>query len=115
MTKEELLLLLERSEWNDVEFKKAQRGVPDDAYKTVSAFSNTGGGWLVFGVQDTHGVYEIVGVIEVDKVQNDFLSALRSGNKFNHIICVDEHLIEHGDNKVIYTNNHTLIQQQLVQ
>lgn len=101
MTKDELLERLKGYEWSDVEFKKAQRGVPEDAYKTVSAFSNTSGGWLVFGVQDTHGVYEIVGVIEVDKVQNDFLSALRSRNKFNQIISADEHLIKHGDNTVL--------------
>ena len=72
----------------------AQRSVPKSVYKTVSAFSNTEGGWLVFGVQDGAGSLEIVGVLEVDKVQNDFLSVLRSGQKLNRVIAAKERLIE---------------------
>ena len=94
MTREELIERLKGYEWNDIEFKRAQRGVPVSAYETVSAFSNTEGGWLVFGVLDRNGNYEIVGVIEVDKVQNDFLSALRADNKVNHDIQVEAKLIE---------------------
>ena len=77
-----------------MEFKKAQRGVSESAYETVSAFSNTGGGWLVFGVRDGAGGFEIVGVLEVDKVQNDFLSVLRSGQKLNRVVAAKERLIE---------------------
>ena len=95
MNQEELIARLNKYEWSDVEFKKARRGVPDDAYKSVSAFANTSGGYLVFGVQDNHGSFEIVGVIEVDKVQNDFLSCLRAGNKFNCAISVRESTIEY--------------------
>ena len=94
MEKAELIERLKGYEWNDVEFKRALRGVPDSAYETVSAFSNTGGGWLVFGIRDGAGGYEFVGVLEVDKVQNDFLSVLRSGQKLNRVIAVDERLIE---------------------
>ena len=94
MEKAELIERLRGYEWNDVEFKRAQRGVPDSAYETVSAFSNTEGGWLVFGIRDGAGGYEFVGVLEVDKVQNDFLSVLRSGQKLNRVIAVDERLIE---------------------
>ena len=94
MEKAELIERLKGYEWNDIEFKRAQRGVPDSAYETVSAFSNTGGGWLVFGIRDGAGGYEFVGVLEVDKVQNDFLSVLRSGQKLNRVIAVDERLIE---------------------
>ncbi len=95
MTKEELIARLGKFEWKDVEFKKAQRGVPEDSYETVSSFSNTSGGYLVFGIKDTHGDFEVVGVIEVDKVQNDFLSCLRAGSKLNRAILVQEDAIEH--------------------
>ncbi len=95
MDHEELIARLNKYEWNDVEFKKAQRGVPEDVYESVSAFANTSGGYLVFGVQDNRGSFEIVGVIEVDKVQNDFLSCLRAGNKFNCAISVQESALEH--------------------
>jgi hypothetical protein len=63
MTKEELIKLINGHEWNNVEFKKAQRGVPESAYETVSSFSNTGGGWLVFGIRDYNGHYEVTGEV----------------------------------------------------
>ena len=88
MTQEELLDRLQGYEWNDIEFKQARKGVSQDAYKTVSAFANTAGGWLVFGIRDAGGSFEVVGVVEVDKVQNDFLSVLRSGDKLNRKISV---------------------------
>ena len=90
VTLEELQDRLQKYEWADIEFKKARRGVPQDAYKTVSAFANTAGGWLVFGVQEASGGLDIVGVVEVDKVQNDFLSTLRAGDKLNRVIAVAE-------------------------
>ena len=95
MNQDELIARLNKFEWSDVEFKKAQRGVPDAAYESVSAFANTAGGYLVFGVEDNRGSFEIVGVIEVDKVQNDFLSCLRAGGKLNRLISVQESTVEH--------------------
>jgi ATP-dependent DNA helicase RecG len=90
MNREELLEKLHTFEWNDFECKKASREVPEDAYKTVSAFANTAGGWLVFGVQERNRQLEIAGVEEVDRIQNNFLSTLRSGQKLNRIIRVRE-------------------------
>ncbi len=52
MEKAELIERLKGYEWNDIEFKEARQAVPRNAYETVSAFSNTEGGWLVFGVRD---------------------------------------------------------------
>lgn len=95
MNQEELIARLNKYEWNDVEFKKAQRGVPENAYESVSAFANTAGGYLVFGIQDNHGSFEIIGVVEVDNVQNDFLSCLRAGEKLNRVISVRESTLEH--------------------
>jgi len=101
MNLDELLERLKGFEWNDIEFKAAQTDVPKNAYETVSAFSNTTGGWLVFGVEENKGrQFDIVGVIEVDKVQNDFLSSLRSREKFNRIIETKESHILH-ENKTL--------------
>ena len=94
MTWEELTALLKSHEWRDVEFKEAQSAVPRSAYKTVSAFANTEGGHLVFGVRQNGQDIEIVGVLDVDKVQNDFLSTLRSGQKLNRVITVAEDATE---------------------
>lgn len=92
---------LKRREWDDLEFKKARRGVPESAYESVAAFSNTGGGWLVIGVQERGGKPEVVGVPDVDKVQNDFLSTLRSGQKLNRIVTVEARLIEEEGKAVL--------------
>jgi len=97
MTRDQLIEKLRGFEWNDVEFTEALREVPKDAYATVSAFSNTAGGHLVFGVRYSNGRHEIVGVIDVDKIQNDFLSALRSGQKLSKVISVKESYIKDGD------------------
>lgn len=88
MTNEELIERLHGYEWDDVEFKRAQRGVPENAYLTVSAFANTAGGWLVFGVSQDKGDFVVSGVEDVDKVQNDFLSCLRAGDKLSRAIDV---------------------------
>ena len=65
MTKEELLELLKRPEGGDVEFKKAQNSVSHDAYKTVSAFANTNGGWLIFGISDKVCLMKLVALSQV--------------------------------------------------
>lgn len=94
MNQDELLAQLNGLEWNDFECKRAQRGVPEDAYKTVSAFANTSGGWLVFGVSEVNHRLEVTGVEEPDKVQNDFLAVLRGGQKLNRVIAVQAHRFE---------------------
>ena len=76
MTQDELIELLNAYEWRDVEFKEARRDVPRSAYETVSAFANTEGGHLIFGVKKDGQNFEVVGVLDVDKVQNDFLTTL---------------------------------------
>lgn len=95
MTNDELIARLNEPEWSDLECKKSEHGVSEDAYRSVSAFANTTGGTLVFGVKDSHGQLEVVGVSEPDKVQNDFLSALRTGDKLNRRISVKEERFEH--------------------
>ena len=51
MNQDQLIELLKAHEWKDIEFKEARREVPRSAYETVSAFANTEGGHLVFGVR----------------------------------------------------------------
>lgn len=104
MTEQEILEILKKHEWKDVEFKEAQTAVPKNAYESVSAFANTEGGHLVFGVKKDGSDFEVVGVIDVDKVQNEFLSGLRQKDKINQIIDVQEnlHTIDSKDLLVFY-------------
>ena len=101
MNRDELINRLKRYEWSDVEFKEARNRAPKSAYETVSAFANTAGGWLVFGVRDNGGVFESVGVSDVDKVQGEFLSTLRSGGKINRAVAVREDVIETDGRKLL--------------
>jgi len=50
MTKSELIEKLEDIEWEDFEVKEAKSEIPKSSWETVSAFSNTAGGWMIFGV-----------------------------------------------------------------
>lgn len=83
MTKEELLQKLSDIEWDDFECKAAQDKLPEDVWETVSAFSNTSGGWIVFGIKQRGKQFEIQGVNNGEKTESDFLNTLRNGQKFN--------------------------------
>ncbi len=92
MTRDDLLARLRSIEWNDIEFKEAAWAVPKDALSTVSAFANTTGGHLVFGVAEKNGTFSISGVISADKVQNDFLGQVRDPNKISVFLPIDAEL-----------------------
>ncbi len=103
MTKDELIARLKGYEWTDFECKKAQRDVPKDAYSTVSAFANTQGGWLLFGVSENSGQLEVTGVdpAAFDRVQDAFLTTLRSGQKLNHIVNAQPHVYELDGKRIL--------------
>ncbi|HKZ16752.1 MAG TPA: RNA-binding domain-containing protein [Geobacteraceae bacterium] len=86
----ELKRLLKAGEWNDIEFKEARTAVPKSAFETVSAFANTHGGWLVFGVSQHGEEFKSTGVEMPEKVQGDFLSVLHADAKVNHDVQVTE-------------------------
>ncbi|MDE6153592.1 MAG: putative DNA binding domain-containing protein [Muribaculaceae bacterium] len=75
MTKEDLLERLQGAEWNDFEVKEAKNEVPKSVWETVSAFSNSYGGWIVFGVKESRAgnatTYEVQGVDRAEKVEQD--------------------------------------------
>jgi ATP-dependent DNA helicase RecG len=104
MTRDELLVRLNSIEWNDIEFKAASWEVPKNALSTVSAFANTSGGHLVFGVSEENRTFSISGVIEADKIQNDFLGQVRDRNKISVFLPIhsDLHALVEGTVIVFY-------------
>ncbi|WP_280119602.1 MULTISPECIES: AlbA family DNA-binding domain-containing protein [Bacteroidales] len=62
--KEELLARLNDIEWNDFEVKEASGGLPKSMWETVSAFSNTEGGWIILGVKEKKTA--AISVISID-------------------------------------------------
>lgn len=101
MNQAELKRLLKAGEWSDIEFKEARSAVPKSVFETVSAFANTHGGWLVFGVAQRGEEFQIVGVDKTDKVQNDFLSVLHADGKINHDVTVTEQRIDVGGKTIL--------------
>ena len=82
MTKDELVAKLHDIEWEDFEVKSAKSELPKNVWESVSAFSNTSGGWIVLGVKQSGKAFEIQGVDNIEKLEQDFLGTLR-GEKFN--------------------------------
>lgn len=87
MTKEELIARLNDIEWNDFEVKEALGGLPKSIWETVSAFSNTTGGWIILGVKEkkTENGPEFIinGVSNPEQTEQDIITTLRSRTKFN--------------------------------
>lgn len=83
MTKEELLYRIKDIEWDDFEAKEALDKLPANVWESVSAFSNSSGGWIVFGIKQKGKRFEVQGVNNGEKTESDFLNTLRNGEKFN--------------------------------
>lgn len=88
MTKEELAARLRDIEWDDFEVKAAKSDLPKSIWETVSAFSNCSGGWIVLGVRQSGRSFEIAGVDNIEKLEQDFFGTLRS-KKFNVPLFAD--------------------------
>lgn len=69
MTREELIQKLSSLEWEDFEVKAAKSELPKSVWETVSAFSNTNGGWIVLGVTEKGKDFEITGVGNAEKLE----------------------------------------------
>lgn len=82
VNKSELISKLSDLEWEDFEVKEAKAEVPKSSWETVSAFANSSGGWIVFGVKQIGKTFVIQGVDNPEKIEQDFLNTLR-GDKFN--------------------------------
>ena len=100
MTKEELVKRLRDIEWDDFEVKAAKSNLPKNIWETVSAFSNCSGGWIVLGIIQTGSVFDIQGVNNIEKLEQDFFSTLRS-KKFNVPLFASIHRYEIDDKNII--------------
>lgn len=61
-------ITLMKTETNNIEFKKAKDGVPENLYDTFSSFSNTAGGIIIFGIDEKNN-YNICGISDPDILQ----------------------------------------------
>ena len=78
MLQTELLELIDRVldnryETSTIELKKAKGGAPTNIYDTLSSFSNTHGGIIIFGIDETDG-FNVTGVYDVQDLQKKITS-----------------------------------------
>ena len=100
MTKEELVTRLRDIEWDDFEVKAAKSELPKNIWETVSAFSNCSGGWIVLGVKQLGKSFEVSGVDNIEKLEQDFFGTLRS-KKFNVPLFATLHRYEIDGKNII--------------
>lgn len=86
LTREELIAKIQDIEWDDFEGKTSKKELPADIWRTVSAFSNTSGGWILCGVAQHGKKFEIEGVEDGERIESNFLTTLRNKGKFNHVL-----------------------------
>lgn len=86
LSKEDLIAKIQDIEWDDFEAKSSKTQLPADTWRTVSAFSNTSGGWIICGVAQHGKKFEIEGVENGEKIESDFLTVIRNKDKFNHVL-----------------------------
>ncbi len=87
MDLETLLEKLDIGESQDFECKRSKDNVPKDAWKTISAFANTEGGYVVLGVAETKDRFEIAGVNNPKKQLKDFWDNHNNLQKLSISIC----------------------------
>ncbi len=66
--------LLEKSEYDELEYKSAAGGFPESFWETYSAFANTDGGVVVFGVAENNGQFFLDKLTDekIEKYKKDF-------------------------------------------
>lgn len=72
------------------EYKEvSQDTIPKSAWKTVSSFANTDGGFLFFGIKERKQNLTIVGINNPFKIKQDFITTQRNRKKISKA-CVKE-------------------------
>ena len=87
MDLETLLQHINIGEDQDIEFKSADGGLPNNVWETVSAFANTDGGYIVLGVSEGKGKFDISGVRNPDGLLKNFWNNHNNSQKLSTPIC----------------------------
>lgn len=84
--------LLEIKEGSNMELKKAKNQVPKSFWETYSAFANTDGGIVIFGIDEKSK--EVTGVTDAYKLRDDLFNILNNPSK------VSANIISNKDIKI---------------
>ncbi|MFM7405500.1 MAG: helix-turn-helix domain-containing protein [Cuspidothrix sp.] len=103
MDSEKLFQHINLGEDEDIEFKSADGGLPNDIWETVSAFANTDGGHIVLGLSEGKGGLTISGVRNPDGLLKKFWDSHNNPQKLSTPIC------SNSDVKVLKLDTHSLV------
>ena len=86
--------VLEFIEGRYIELKKAKNKIPDSFWETYSAFANTDGGIVIFGVDENSK--QVVGVEQPERMRDDLFNMVNNPQKVsaNLISDNDVHIID---------------------
>ncbi|MGI6580444.1 MAG: RNA-binding domain-containing protein [Saccharofermentanales bacterium] len=101
MNLNDLLILINKGEKIDVEFKESKDDLNKDIYDSVCAFNNRNGGHIILSVSDNR---EIIGVNKdnVDKILKDFTTAINNPQKLYPPLYLTPEIFEFEDKIIIY-------------
>jgi ATP-dependent DNA helicase RecG len=102
MDLETLLEKLDIGESQDFECKTAEDNVPKDAWKTISSFANTEGGYIVLGVAEKKSQFQVTGVNNPKRQLKDFWDNHNNSQKLSVPICSESDVtVEEIDDKFL--------------
>ncbi|MDD4150297.1 MAG: putative DNA binding domain-containing protein [Bacteroidales bacterium] len=100
MEVKDLQYLINESEGLRIEFKDAKDSVPSSFYETVVSFSNTDGGTILLGVNDSGKITGIAPEAEVSLKKN-IITALNSRDCIDPPVYIQPFTIKHPDGLVM--------------
>lgn len=102
MNEKELLELINNDENAELECKKSEKDLPNDLWKTYSAFANTNGGIILLGIEQKGYNFFVKGVQEPSKILRNFWSVINNINKISlNILRDDDVEVINIDNKKV--------------
>ncbi|MCK5855320.1 MAG: putative DNA binding domain-containing protein, partial [Sulfurovaceae bacterium] len=90
MNIEDLYEKLDIGESSEVEFKSAKGGLPKSLWSSLSAFANTAGGYIILGVEEKGGVFELGSLKNSNTMLKQFWDTHNNREKLNNPICKEE-------------------------
>ena len=108
MTKDDIIEIIKelnekQTETISIEVKSAKSGLPEKYYDTISSFSNTLGGVILFGVEEikknSETIFEVVGVKDVNELQKNITNLC--SKEFEPVIRPEIDIVDINEKKVV--------------
>jgi len=92
MIREELYQKLNIGENSEIEFKSAKGGLPKSLWSSLSAFANTAGGYIILGIEEIEGLFELGSLKNPKVMLKQFWDTHNNSEKLNYPICKEDNI-----------------------